>query len=336
MVDTTESGKSLNIESAAELLVQPEEQPEAPVEDIEEEAEQPQEDLADDTEDSEDAEVADADTEDAVEGEDVEGEDEYEDTEDADEAAGPDEKFHTVKVDGQEVQVTEAELKRSYSGQKYVQQGMQQAAEQRKEAENVYVSLMQERENLANLVQQLELGAVARPQEPSRVTYEGDPIGLMEAKLDYEDNMKIYNETQAKVQQHLQQQTAAEQNARAALAQQEAQKLIELVPELRDADKASKFKEQVVKTAVDHYGYSAEQIASITSYRDLLVLRDAMKYHHIIANRDAVKEKAKKARPVIKPGSKKVSTGNDVTRRHQAALKKTGSLDAALALMVKE
>ena len=41
---------------------------------------------------------------------------------------------YSVKVNGQGTQVTLEDLKQGYSGQKYVQQGMQEACAQKKEA----------------------------------------------------------------------------------------------------------------------------------------------------------------------------------------------------------
>jgi len=55
----------------------------------------------------------------------------------------------------------------------------------------------------------------------------------------------------------------------------------------------------------------------------------------MMANGDTVKSKAKKARPVIKPGTKKVTTNQDVARKQRTQLKKSGSVEDALALMFK-
>ena len=75
--------------------------------------------------------------------------DNSEDDEDTENAVQEGQKF-TVKVDGQEVAVTLDELKQGYSGQKYVQRGMQEAAMQRKQAEEVYNALLNERQHIAN------------------------------------------------------------------------------------------------------------------------------------------------------------------------------------------
>lgn len=333
-METTESSQPLNIDSAVDLLVE-QEAPEATEEITEEEVEQPEADSTDEAEDLEEDYGEEVDAEEVEEVDEEADDEEYEDDEeDEPDQDGPE--TFSVKVDGEEVQVTLEDLKRGYSGQQYVQKGMQQAAEARKQAEGVYEALMQERQNLAQLVQQVQSGALTPPQEPSKELFDADPIGYMEAKMNYDEQMKTYSQTQAEFQAQLQQQTRAEQEARSHYANQEAQKLIELVPELRDANKASQFKDKVVRAATEVYGYTPDEIANIQSHRDFLVLRDAMLYREMMSKGDVVKAKAKKARPAIKPGAKKVRTNNDVVRKKRTQLKKSGSLNDALALMLND
>lgn len=333
-METTESSQPLNIDSAVDLLVE-QEAPEATEEITEEEVEQPEADSTNEAEDLEEDYGEEVDAEEVEEVDEEADDEEYEDDEeDEPDQDGPE--TFSVKVDGEEVQVTLEDLKRGYSGQQYVQKGMQQAAEARKQAEGVYEALMQERQNLAQLVQQVQSGALTPPQEPSKELFDADPIGYMEAKMNYDEQMKEYSQTQAQFQAQLQQQTKAEQEARSHYANQEAQKLIELVPELRDANKASQFKDKVVRAATEVYGYTPDEIANIQSHRDFLVLRDAMLYREMMSKGDVVKAKAKKARPAIKPGAKKVRTNNDVVRKKRTQLKKSGSLNDALALMLND
>ena len=336
-METTDSNTGpMSLEQAVDLMVQPEETTEAEApEEVEEE--QPVEDSFEEADEDEDAEVEDVDPDEVEEVDDEEDdENEYEDAEEDDESEDPVGELHTVKVDGEEKQVTLEELKRGYSGQQYVQKGMQQVAEVKKEAENAYYALMQERQNLANLVQQVQSGQnLTPPQEPDSAMFDADPIGYMEAKIQYDNQMKAYEQNMGQVQQVLQQQTEAEQIARAEYAKQEAQRLVQVIPELADAGKAGKFKENLVRTATDVYGYTPEEIAGISSHRDFLVLRDAMKYREMMAGKETVQNKVKKAKPAIKPGAKKVSTKTDVVRKQRERLKKSGSIDDALALIMQ-
>ena len=324
-METTET-QSLTIESAADLLVQPEEGSEVSEEVLEAEDAQPEEDATSEAEDYE--EDAEDNTEESVV--DSDDEDEYESEENEPAEEDPQSVF-TVKVDGEEVEVTLDQLKQGYSGQKYVQKGMQQAAEARKQAEAVYQALAQERQNLQQLVAGIQQGGIAPPVEPSREMFTQDPVGYMEAKMEYEDRLNQWNA----VQQQLNQQSQAEAQARQEHARREAQVLMEKIPELRDAKTAAQFKNDIVHAATEYYGFPEEVLGNITNHNELLVLRDAMLYRKMMANEGTVKNKAKKARPVIKPGTKKVTTNNDVTRKQRAQLKKSGSVEDALALMFK-
>jgi len=339
-VETTDSNTGpVSLDQAVEQMFQPEETTEAELTE-EVEAEQPEEDLVEDTEEEEDAEVEDVDPDEVNEVDDEEteedNENEYEDAEEDDESEDPVGELHTVKVDGEDKQVTLEELKRGYSGQQYVQKGMLQAAEVKKEAENVYYALMQERQNLASLVQQVQSGQnLTPPTEPDSAMFDADPIGYMEAKIQYDNQVKQYQQNIGQVQAVMQQQSEAEQVARAEYAKQEAQRLVQVIPELADAGKAGKFKENLVRTATDVYGYTPEEIAGISSHRDFLVLRDAMKYREMMSGKKDVQSKVQKAKPAMKPGAKRVSTKSDAARKQKDRLKKSGSIDDALALIMQ-
>ena len=325
-METTET-QSLTVESAADLLVLPEESSEVSEEVLEAEDAQPEEDAPVEAEgDDEDTED---DTEESVVHSDEEDEYESEENEPAEE--DPQGAVFTVKVDGEEVEVTLDQLKQGYSGQKYVQKGMQQAAEARKQAEAVYTALAQERQNLQQLVAGIQQGGITPPVEPSRELFHDDPIGYMEAKLEYDDKVTQWNA----VQQQLSSQSQAEAQARQEHARREAQVLMDKIPELRDAKTAAQFKNDIVHAATEYYGFPEEVLGNITNHNELLVLRDAMLYRKMMANGDTVKSKAKKARPVIKPGTKKVTTNQDVVRKQRTQLKKSGSVEDALALMFK-
>lgn len=323
MENTTEA--RLDLDSAVDLLVEPEENLDASDEEEFEEVEQ-ESDVDDSSEDDED------------DSEEASDEDEYEDEdEDADDSDDDSEQTFTVKIDGTEKSVTLEELKRGYSGQQYVQQGMQQAAEARKQAEQVYNALLAERQNVAQLYQQLQSGQVATPpQPPSKELFDRDPIGYMEAKLQYEEQVQTYQQQQAQFSQLQEQQTQAQQAALQAYMQQELQALTTKVPELADPKSASKVKERLVATGQE-YGFTAEEIAGIMDSRAVHVLRDAMKYREILAGKKKADEKANPANRRSKPvkaGAKRVETSGRKLKEQKSRLRKSGSIEDALSLIL--
>ena len=320
-----------DIDSAVSSIVEPVE--EETTEEVIEESQETEEISAE-------AEVADEVEEEVTEeAEEIEASD-YEDDEDPIEDASSEEpvtpEFFTVKVNGQEEQVTLENLKQGYSGQKYVQQGMQDVAAQRKEAETVYTALIKEREQMAQLYQQIQQGGLAQPPvKPTKELFDADPIGYMQKNLEYEEQMTSYNQQMAQLEQVSQQQSQAQQTAMKAHLQEQMQILQKDIPDFADSKKATATRERLIKTGTNHYGYTNDEIAQITDARAIKVLHDAMKYQDIISGKSKAEAKTKSAKPVVKPGAKKIATPNAKIRsRQKAKLRDSGSIDDALNLIL--
>lgn len=307
-----------SIDSVADSLIMGNEGKENPTE--EDLLDQPEEESneADEYEDGEDLDdTADDESDD-------QDEDEAEEAEDAGQ-----QELYTVKVDGEEREVTLDDLKRSFSGQAYIQKGMQEAAEAKKEAEGVYQALLNERQQLSNLLYQAQSGQIAQPPiPPSRELFNNDPIGYMEAKLSYDEALQIYQNQQYQIQQVAEQQNYQMQIAQQQYLQGEMQRLAQAIPEFSDAKTASKLKEDLVQFG-SKLGYSEAELSEVMDHRAILVLQKAMKYDQLVEGKSKATQKASNARPMVKPGTKKTGrTGAAKQRQNaQARMKKTGSID---------
>ena len=304
------------IESAISSLLQPEEVEEVVEEDTEE---------ATELEDSEEE----------PEGEDAEEEEvEEEDDEDADEAEESTPELYTVKVDGKEEQVSLDDLKRGYSGQQYVQKGMQEAANLRKQAEQVYQALMNER---AMVAQAIQGGIPQPPAEPSKEMFESDPIGFMEAKLKYDDQLKEYNEQMGQFQQIAEQQGQAQQAAQRAYLEREMETLKQVVPEFADPQKASQVRDRLVTMGQEIYGYEPNEISAVMDHRAIRVLNDAIKYQELMSGKKQAEKKAKpKPKRTVRAGAKKTASNTNAERQTRQKLKKSGNINDALSLILNE
>ena len=263
--------------------------------------------------------------------------DNSEDDEDTENAVQEGQKF-TVKVDGQEVAVTLDELKQGYSGQKYVQRGMQEAAMQRKQAEEVYNALLNERQHIAQMYQQIQSNGVMQPpRPPSRELFDTDPIGYMDAKLRYDDDIMAYNGQRQQFEAISQQQSQAQQAALQAYLQQEMETLKQQIPEFSDEKKASAVRDKILSVGSKVYGYQPEEIGQVMDHRAIRVLHDAMKYREILNGKKAAEDKAnpanRRSRPV-KAGSKPTSSNKKVHEKRLSKLKSTGSIEDALGLIL--
>ena len=319
-----------DIDSAVSSIIEP----------VEETTEEVIEESQETEEISAEAEVADEVEEEITEeAEEIEASD-YEDDEDPIDDASLEDPVeperYTVKVNGQESEVTLEDLKQGYSGQKYVQQGMQEVAAAKKEAEAVYTALNNERQQMAELYQQLQNGGFTpEPIKPTKAEFDADPIGYMQKNLEYEEQKANYDKQMAQLEQASQQNSVAQQNAKQAYLQEQMQILQKEIPDFADSTKASKLREQLVNTGKSQYGYTTEEISQISDYRAIKVLHDAMKYQDIISGKSKAKVKTSSAKPVVKPGAKKMATPNAKVRsRQKAKLRESGSIDDALGLIL--
>ena len=323
---TVETTTPVSIESAAEALMAPMESeateteaPEAEVAEVEEEEVEQEESESDD-----DAEYAEADDDD---------DDEYDESNDEQaDQSGPE--TFSIKVNGENVDVTLNDLKQSFSGQKYIQQGMKQAAEQRKQAEEAFNGLNQQREQLNQLMQQVEQqGVISQPTPPSKELLNADPLGYIEADATYREQMGAYQTQQQQIGQQQQAMQQAQGQAHQAHLQSQMAELQQAIPDFSDAKKAPKMKERLVKQGMAE-GYTAEEIGGIVDHRAMKVLHKAMLYDQMMEGGGDVQAKLKKARPLMKAGTKKQPTSDAKKQRQQMSkLKKTGSIHDAAKLL---
>ena len=115
-----------------------------------------------------------------------------------------------------------------------------------------------------------------------------------------------------------------------ALAE-EAKKLVETIPEWKDAKRAGQEKAALVEYGVK-LGYSESDVKAIADHRIVNVLRKAMKYDELMTKKGGVRPAPEKIKPA-KPGSA-TSTPRKQSEEAQARqrLAKSGNVrDAAAA-----
>lgn len=254
---------------------------------------------------------------------------EMDDEDEEDETDLDEEPLYSVKVYGEENKVTLDELRRGYSGQQAIQQGMQQVASAKKEVEQVYGALQAEMQAVQSLRQQFESGAfTAPPTPPDDAQFKDDPIGYMEAKIAYDRKVAEWQQQQQQVQAVTARQQQVQQQALQAHLHQEMQALQQTIPEFADPKRAGPLKDKLVQTGLA-YGFDAAALDQITDARTVQVLYDAMKYREMMGAKGEAERRVEKARPVVKSGAKKPAKSSKVKQRQQAAarMKQTGSVD---------
>lgn len=241
-----------------------------------------------------------------------------------------------VKVDGKVEQWTLEQLKRSASGQKYIQQEMQKTSQLKKQAEETFANLQREREQLASALEnyqnQLKETDV---QKPDISLADSDPIewSIQNAKWqDAQQQKMALSQQRQKLAKEQQDQNSKALNAYLA---QEAESLKKEIPEFANQDQAVAMRGKLVDAGA-RYGFTDDEIANIIDSRAIRVLNDARKWQELQSN-GKVESKVSQARPLnIKPGAKQVvSSGKaKAIKDATARLTKTGSVDDAASWLL--
>lgn len=298
------------MEAAESLIAPAEQEEETQVEEVE----------------TDEAEAEDVETDDEVETAEVEDDEEAETDEDETDEAGPEKPdTFTVKVDGKDVQVTLEDLKRSYSGQAYIQKGMQEAAAVKKQLAEAAQNLQAEQQRFMQFAQQVQQqGIMSPPRRPDPKLAETDPLGYIQAEAKFNDDVQRYQAQQMQMQQMQRQQQQFQEQQRMEVLRQQAQILMESIPEFADPQKRTQFQERVKKTGVE-YGYSEEEMLTIEDARAIKVLHDAMKWREL----QSAKAKAKKqpeAPRNVKPTARRPEPQQLVRAKKLKQAKQSGRL----------
>jgi len=240
-----------------------------------------------------------------------------------------------VKIDGQETQVTLEELKRSYSGQGYIQKQMAEAAELKTQADAELQTNKASNEQLLKQIEQLQLQQPNLPKPPDPELLNSDPIQYMK-EMELHRASKEQADALASKQLELQAKQAQEaEEQMKQIQQQEAKLLVEKIPELKPTGDKNKDKEAIDKfrsnltSEMTYYGFNPEDLATITDHRAISVLNDAVKWRKLQSNKADVGKKVENARPVVKAGVKQRGTEGKAKAERVALdkMKSTGNLD---------
>lgn len=118
---------------------------------------------------------------------------------------------------------------------------------------------------------------------------------------------------------------------------QEFERLTEFVPELKTQEGFKAFREDILTHAPKEYGFSAEEIGNWVDHRSLRVLKDAIAYRKLQAEKAKVAEKVKNVPPVqVQAPGRRVSPAEKQAQEVKTGferLRKTASFNDALAIL---
>ena len=250
----------------------------------------------------------------------------------------PEPERYTVKIDGQDQDVTLDDLKNSYLRQYDYTKKTQNLAEQRRQIENINATIQQERkvlsENLKATQQFLENGMV---QQPDVSLLESDPVTYMKQKDAFEKHQAVLNQVkQEQINIQTQEQNDLIQNYQKNL-EQEKVRLTEYIPEWKNQDVATKEKNNIV-TYAKRLGFTPEELNSASDARAINVLRKAWLYDNLISKNKVAQKKVSKAPKMVKGGVPR--NKNEVSQRNSNKLfdrlKKSGKQEDAINYLLSK
>jgi len=236
----------------------------------------------------------------------------------------------TVKVDGQEVEVTQDELINGYSRQQDYTRKTQELAQQRKTIEQQQAELAQRDAIYSQLLPKMEAqlkGELAN--EPDwNALYEDDPVGYVREKQLWDEKKEKLNAVAAE-QQRLQHDAFVKQQEQLKqYVEYGNQKLLEIIPEWQNPEVAAKEKLAISEYAVNTLGYTPEEIQQVYDYRALLGLRNAWLNSKTV---EATKKKPTQKAParVARPGTTNRPKTAAPVKKAKQRLAKTGKIQDA-------
>jgi DNA repair exonuclease SbcCD ATPase subunit len=284
-------------------------------ENVESEEDQPQEQEISEETESEEEEVSE---------QDVSQDEEQIDTQEKQE----DSPFYTVKVNGQELDVTLDELRNGYSRDADYRQKTEELSQQRKQFQSESEKQRQDYSQKLNELNQrlsaaqVDLNAEINSADLDRL-YDEDPTeaARVERKL---------KKKQDALNQSLQQAQAEQKEQFSSFLQDQQRKLVSKIPEFSDPAKASTLKANM-KSTLNNYGFNDQEVAQVYDHRIVMLVNDAMKYRSMQNSKPNIAKKITKPGKSFSSGVKQgKSEANLKLRREKfSRLKKTGSMKAA-------
>ena len=289
---------------------------EAPEGQVEAQSEQPEEEL----------ELSEEVQEEQEEGEQEESEDESDDQEE--------EQRFSVKVAGEEKELTLSELKSlAQQGADYTKK-TQQVAEQRKALEAEAKAIEEAkylRDAYAQRLQAMEQ-LLNSPEQTEDLEYlkESDPIGYAVRVAEKQQQREQLQAVQLERQRIAEQQQAEYAQQMQGYLAQQAEQLSKVLPDYTDPVKGETLRSELRSFAKSSLGFSDEELSMVRDSRQVVALHKAMLYDKLQQAKPSVNKRVSEAPKTIKSGNGVKPTTSENVKRQQKQLQQTGRVrDAA-------
>lgn len=239
----------------------------------------------------------------------------------------------TVRLGGQEIQVTREELLKGYTRNADYTKKTQDLAAHRQAVEAEAQRIQAERQHYAAQLDQAATILQAQlPPPPDQSRLHTDPIGYMQDKEVYEARVQQLRTILAERQQaeQLNRQQAEQAQAQSLSLAREA--LLERLPEWKKPEVAKKEQRQIADY-LRTLGYADAELAQASDPRAIVMAKKAMLYDRLQADTTKVQQRVQSAPKMVRPGAS--APAPDQAKAIRQQLKRSGGkdLDAAARLI---
>jgi hypothetical protein len=198
-----------------------------------------------------------------------------------------------IKVEGKVVKATLKQLKDNYSGEKAIEKRIQDATKLRNAAEQEAIQLSNFNRATVEKLKQIDtiLGQFAQPNIDWEKLKTADPLQYAIKREEARDMQDKQRAVQEEIRRVNEQQEQLSSQASQRYLKDQAEALVAKLPDFGDPDKAQSLMSRY-QSAAEDYGYSKQELGTVTDHRALLVLHDATKYRELVARKQAMTNKA--------------------------------------------
>ena len=239
-----------------------------------------------------------------------------------------------VTVNGETRMVTLAEARKGYQLEADYRHKTADLAEQRRafdaQTQQAVQSWQQRFESLNGLTEQLEKAVQEDTGNLDRILAEEGFEAHYAAKQRMDQKKELLNHAKAEREKAaLETQEGRRQQTENYLREQNSL-LVQKLPDMADAEKGPKIRAGL-RTYLHEAGFDEQEMSQLVDHRQVLVVRDAMRYRELMKSKPSTVKKLKNLPKVQRPGA--APEKGDVARTRSAAnlqrLKKSGTRDDA-------
>ena len=240
---------------------------------------------------------------------------------------------YTVKVAGQEFNVTLDELRNGYSRDADYRRKTEDLAYDKKQFQTEsekqrqdYSTKLGELNQMMSVAQQ-QLNAEINSADLEKL-YEEDPTEA--ARIEHRLKKK-----QEKLNQAMQKTQSEQKKQFDGFLQDQQRKLVQKMPEFSNPEKASQLKSSM-KNTLNSYGFNDQEIAQVYDHRIVMLVNDAMKFRSMQKAKPNMAKKISKPGKVFSSGVKQTKADINLKARKDklSRLRKSGSTKDAASIFL--